>query len=205
MPKCPFCAKEIPDGSTVCPHCMRAQPVTFAPAPRAEPDGRAWGRPVLLAVLLAGAGAYAWREYKPAPPVVAEPEPVVAAPVTTTIAPPLDVRIADTASVKIAAGKYLAFPFTGDGRSSCRVQGTVRTLSGGDRTIDVFIVDRDGVTDLENGRTPRTYFQSGPLRDVSLDFNVDGRSQYTLVVSNTGSRGRAGVKTVRIGRAACSD
>lgn len=174
-----------------------------------------WRLAVLL-LGLAGVAAWGYRAYRAlpddaysptypdeiAPPVAAAPAPQV---VQTTIAAPLSVRIADTTGVKIEGGRYVAFPFSGESRSECRVTGNVRALSGGDRRVNVFVVDRVGLEDLEGGRTPRTYFESGPVADAALDFKVDGRSAYTLVVSNAGARARA--KTVRLRNiaAACSD
>jgi hypothetical protein len=163
-------------------------------------------RVTLLALGLAAAAVYYGRQhpgdygplFTPAP----APTPVVS---QITIAPPLDVAIADSASAKIAGGKYLTFPFSGDGRSECRIGGNVHVLSGGDRQVNVFIVDRDGMAELEAGRAPRTYYESGAVSDVTLHFNVDGRTSYTLVVANTAPRARA--KSVRLQgiRAACSD
>ena len=207
MPTCPFCGKEVPAGSSICPHCLRALPisVTTARATSAKSTPtvpRGLLRIALLLVLLA-VGAYALRNFRTepeAPPV----EETVTGPVTTTVAPPLEVRIADSAAVPIPAGGHLAFAFSGDGRSGCRIRGAVRALSGGDRRIDAFIVDRDGLADVESGKTPRTYYDSGETSDVALDVNLDGRTEYTLVVSNPSKSGRP--KSVRIkAGASCSD
>jgi hypothetical protein len=214
MLTCPFCSKYVPSGSIVCPHCLRALPAATAPAPRKPGSplmtamyGR-W-RAVLLLLGLAGVGFYYVRQHRGDYQALVTRDPVVpdaTPPVTPiTIAQPLDVAIADSASAKIEGGKYLAFPFSGDGRSECRIAGRVRVLSGGDRHVNVFIVDRDGMTELQAGRAPRTYYESGATSDVTLHFNVDGRTTYTLVVANTTPRGRA--KAVRLQgiKAACSD
>ena len=215
MTTCPFCSKYVPSQSIACPHCLRALPTIATPAPRTQSAlmtamyGR-W-RVALLALGLAAAAIYYYvrehrGDYGPLtardPVVVPAPAPVVS---QITIAPPLDVAIADSTSAKIGSGQYLAFPFSGDGRSECRVGGRVRVLSGGDRQVNVFLVDRAGMAELEAGRTPRTYYESGAVSDVTLRFNVDGRTSYTLVVANTAPRARA--KSVRLQgiRAACSD
>jgi hypothetical protein len=202
MSKCPFCARQIAEEVTVCPHCLRLQPGTVirSAAPVAEP--RAWRRILVLLLILGSVGTYAFRAHRRPEVVVIQPEAVVP---TTTIAPPLEVAIADSAAVKIAAGKYLAFPFSGGGRSTCRVEGRVQGLAGGDRTANVSIVDAEGLAELAGGGTPRTYYESGPLPTVSLGSNVDGRTPYTLVVSNI--HGRHETKTVKLDRlrASCSD
>jgi hypothetical protein len=201
MTKCPFCATLVPDESTVCPNCLRAQPPSGMRTKK-EREPFPWGRFLILVSILAAVGAYAFTQYRPARPVSVDP---IDMPVQTTVAPPLDVAIADTAAVKIAAGKHLAYSFSGGGRSSCHIEGNVVGLSGGDRTVNLFIVDADGLADLENGRPFRSYFESGILADVALSFNVDGRTPYTLVVSNAHSRAKA--KTVRLQRirATCTD
>jgi hypothetical protein len=207
MPTCPFCAKQVPDESFVCPHCLRAQPVVIPNSRRQESSKKGvpgWVRPVALLAALVGLGSYAFRDYHRAPP----PEPVVetvAAPPTITIAPPLDLIIADSAAAKIAPGGHLAFVFSGRGRTGCRVRGSVQGLSGGDRQVEVSIVDRDGLTELEAGRKPRTYYESGSTSAASLDLNLDGRTEYVLVVANPGSRGRAKTVRLRSIRADCAD
>ena len=218
MPSCPFCAKAVPDGSTICPHCLRAQPVTIPSArPTNESAGSASGRGrlVVLLVLVLGLGAYVYHEHRERvtglfshdeEEAVVAARPVAPAPVAgPTMAAPLDLRVADTASVVIPAGQYLAFPFSGDGRTGCHVQGRIRVLSGGDRRVRVMIVDRDGVAALEGGQPPSTFYDSGPTGDVDVDRNVDGRTSYTLVVANTAPRAKP--KTVRLQnlRAHCTD
>lgn len=216
MPTCPFCSKTFANESSVCPYCLRSQPETTdakrraAGAARDAMHGR-W-RLAFLLLLLVAVAAFGYDRYRKLPanayspdtplPPAPEPPPQV---VQTTIALPIVVPIADTASVAIDAGSYAAFPFSGSGRTECRVTGSVRGLGGGDRQLNVFVVDRDGLAELEAGRQPRAWFESGPGSNVALDFKVDGRTSYTLVVSNAGARSRA--KTVRLKQvsAACSD
>jgi hypothetical protein len=215
MPACPFCAKSVPDGATICPHCLRAQPITIPSSRQAGQSSGSSGRGRMLVLLLlvAGLGAYLYHEHRErihdlfahekAPVVVAAPAPAPAA--GPTMAAPLDLHIADTASVVIAPGQYLSFPFSGDGRTGCHVQGGVRVLSGGDRRVSVMIVDRDGVAALEAGHAPQTFYDSGPMSDVKVERNVDGRTSYTLVVANTAAKAKP--KTVRLQnlRAHCTD
>lgn len=207
MPTCPFCVKEVPALSSVCPHCLRALPLSVTTAQATQrPAGVSFGwlRPLLLLLVAGVAGGYAYRHHHREP--AAEPAPeVVAVPATTTIAPPVEVPIADTASVAIAAGGHLAYTFSGGGRSGCRIHGTVQALAGGDRRIDLSVVDRDGLADMEAGKAPRTYYASGPVTDVQLDINLDGRTEYTLVVANAAGSRRP--KTVRLRQviASCAD
>lgn len=208
MPTCPFCAKQVPDESFVCPHCLRAQPIVIPSSTRAKSSTSrslpGWLRPVLLVALLASLGAYVLRDYRRGPPP-AEPEVYVAAPPTITIAPPLDVSIADSAAAKIPAGGHLSFRFSGQGRSGCRVRGAVQGLSGGDRRVNVLVVDRMGLEDVDAGRTPRNYYASGSTSAVELDIKLDGRTEYALVVADPSARGKG--KTVRLRniRADCAD
>jgi hypothetical protein len=201
MTKCPFCAAQVPDESAVCPNCLRARPPSGMRTKK-EREPFPWRRLLTLVAILAAAGTYAFKQYRPARPVAIDPAEM---PVQTTVAPPLDVAIADTAAVKIDAGKHLAYSFSGGGRSSCHLEGNVAGVSGGDRTVNLFIVDAEGLAELESGRPFRKYFESGILADVALSFNVDGRTPYTLVVSNAHSRAKA--KTVRLQRirAICTD
>jgi hypothetical protein len=208
MPTCPFCAKQVPDESFVCPHCLRAQPVVIPTSGRGKgSSGKSipgWVRPVALVAGLVGLGSYAFRDYHRAPP----PEPMVetvAAQPAITIAPPLDLSIADSAAAKIEAGGHLTFLFSGKGRTGCRVRGSVQGLSGGNREVEVSIVDRDGLADLEAGRRPRTYYESGSTSAASIDVNLDGRTEYALVVANPGAPGRARTVRLRSIRADCAD
>lgn len=219
MPSCPFCHKDVPESSTVCPHCLRAQPLTVPTATRGKGGSAAKGFPwrttALVAVVMT-LGVYAFRERghmldslsahqdaADAATDVAAPAPS-AAPVAvqTTIAPPLDLRIADSASATVAPGAFLAFPFSGEDRTGCHVTGTARTLGGG--TVNVMVVDREGADDLAAGRRPRTYYESGATSSAALDVHVDGRSHYVLVVQNPGAKGRARKVRLAIG-ARCAD
>jgi hypothetical protein len=214
MPTCPFCSKMYSQQASVCPHCLKTQPDTVGATRRAAgAAGDAmhgkW-RLLFLVLLLAGVSAWGWDRYKKLPanayspdtPLAPAPEPAPQV-VQTTIAQPIDVPVADSASVRIEGGKFAAFPFSGVSRTECRVTGHVRVLTGGDRRVNVSVVDRDGLSELEAGRPPRTWWESGPTADAALDFKVDGRTSYTLVVANAGAR----AKTVRLKaiRAACSD
>src|SRR4051812_24406141 len=156
MPTCPFCAKEVPNESFVCPHCLRAQPVVIPTNSRAKASASkslpGWLRPVLLVALAASLGAYVLRDYRRGPPP-APPEVYVAAAPTITVAPPLDLSIADSAAAKIPAGGHLSFLFSGQGRSGCRVRGSVQALSGGDRLVNVTVVDRAGLDEIDAGRS----------------------------------------------------
>jgi hypothetical protein len=209
MPICPFCTKAVPTGSTICPHCLRALPLAVTTA-RTTTNGRStrvhrgWLRPALLTLIALAGGAYLLRDYHRAPPPDVAPESVAGL-VTTTIAPPLDVRIADTASMIIPVGGHVAYPFTGGGRSGCRVRGSVQAVSGGDRRVDVIVVDREGLADIENGKAPHSYYDSGPRSDIALDINLDGRTAYTVVVSNAGRGRRATSVRIRNVAARCSD
>lgn len=173
-------------------------------------------RLLLLLVVMAGVAYHLKRNYRvgvyamnAAAPVadealVAAPAPALGV-VQTTVAPPAEVRIADSAAVTIASGTWAAFPFNGNGRSECRVRGTVRTLSGGSRRVNVLVVDREGMADLEAGRSPRTYYESGAVAEAALDLKLDGRTFFTLVVRHDGAGSAA--RTVQLRRvvAACSD
>lgn len=214
MPTCPFCNKAVPDESSVCPHCLRAQPAAQASSARSSRGSRVsvggHGRMLLLLAVLAAAGAYAFRQYRGSslPSFGADPEPVEAPPqpapavAQTTIAPPLDVRVGDTSTVSVRAGSYVAFPFTGEDRSTCRLRGSVRSLSGG--AIDVFVVDGMGADDLANGRPPRKYYEATGSSAVTLDASLDGRSHYSLVIASPAGSTRA--RTVKLdATAACTD
>ena len=207
MPTCPFCRRDVPTLSSVCPHCLRALPLSVTTARATSPSrslSLGWVRPLLLVFVAGTAAAYAYRTWHHEAPPEPVPEPVMAPATTTTIAPPLDVPIADTASVVLPAGGHLAYTFSGGGRSGCRVRGTIQARSG-DRRIRVFVVDRDGLANVENGRTPRTYYDSGGVPDVALDINLDGRTEYTLVVAHAGGGRRASTVRLRQVVASCSD
>lgn len=214
MPTCPFCSRFYPQPSSVCPHCLKTQPDTVGTTRRvAGAAGDAMhGRWRLLVLLLLLGGVASWgydryrrlpaNAYSPDTPLALAPEPALAQ-VQTTIAPPIDVVVADSASARIEGGRWLAFPFSGVSRTGCHVTGSVRALSGGDRRVKVFIVDRDGLAELESGAQPRSWYDSGPVSSVAIDVKLDGRTAYTLVVANAGPR----AKTVRLKniRAACAD
>ncbi|MDB4887681.1 MAG: hypothetical protein JWN79_3119 [Gemmatimonadetes bacterium] len=216
MPTCPFCSREVPAASSICPSCLRALPISVttarpSAATSATRTALGWLRPAILVLALLAVGGYGFREYRQRRSV-AEPVLTTAGeaaprtgPVTTTIAPPIEVAIADSASVSIPAGGHLAFTFSGKGRSGCRVHGAVQALSRGDRRIAVFVVDRDGLAEVEGGRRPRTYYDSGVVSDVTLDINLDGRTEYTLVIANAGGGRRPKPVRIKSVRASCAD
>jgi hypothetical protein len=215
MPTCPFCSREVPAASSICPSCLRALPISVttarpSAATSATRTALGWLRPAILVLGLLAVGGYGFREYRHRRSV-AEPvlttagEAVLPRPVTTTIAPPIEVAIADSASMSIPAGGHLAFTFSGKGRSGCRVHGAVQALSRGDRRIAVFVVDRDGLAEVEGGRQPRTYYDSGIVSDVTLDISLDGRTEYTLVIANAGGGRRPKPVRIKSVGASCAD
>jgi len=103
------------------------------------------------------------------------------------------------------SGSWAAFPFNGNGRSECRIGGTVRTVADGTRRVNVLIVDREGMGELEAGRPPRTYYESGPVSNAVLDVKLDGRTFYTLVVQHAGPGSAARTVDLRKVVAACTD
>jgi hypothetical protein len=214
MPTCPFCSKSVPENSSVCPHCLRAQPLTVPTASRAAGNSAGSSYRTRLIALVAAVlvlGVYAVRERgtiadslpsrEPAAAEVTPPPPPIPD-ARPTMAVPIELRIADSAAAVVAPGSYLAFPFSGEDRTGCHVTGTVRSLKGG--RVDVFVVDGMGADDLANGRSPRRYYDSGTTASATLNARLDGRSHYSLIVANRGAPSRARTVKLSVG-ARCTD
>ncbi|MBB4635516.1 emp24/gp25L/p24 family protein [Longimicrobium terrae] len=66
--------------------------------------------------------------------------------------PPIHLNLVRSQTLDLDAGQYVAFQFYLPAERVCTVTGHLAGLEGGNRDVDLFIVDDDGLANFENSR-----------------------------------------------------
>jgi hypothetical protein len=76
----------------------------------------------------------------------------VAAPAPRRPPPPIRLNLVQSQTLDLDAGRYVSFQFYLPAERVCTVTGHLAGLEGGNRDVDLFIVDDDGLANFENSR-----------------------------------------------------
>lgn len=104
-------------------------------------------------------------------PVHAEPERFV-----------LD--LVDAELYEMSAGEYFDTPFEIDDPRQCTLSGEVEGVAGGDRDVEVYVLDELGFQDWRDGVRPDALFASGRATTAYMQVELPSPGRYHLLLSN---------------------
>ncbi|HEX8392859.1 MAG TPA: hypothetical protein VF665_10925 [Longimicrobium sp.] len=97
--------------------------------------------------------------------------------------PPINLKLVEPQTVELHAGRYVTFRFYLPAERICTVTGHLAGLEGGNRDVDLFIVDDDGLANFENSRDFEPLAGSRRTSAFALRKRM-GVGRYHVVVSN---------------------
>ncbi len=89
--------------------------------------------------------------------------------------------LVDTAFA-VPAKQVMTYKFNADSKGG-RVRGRFRATGGSGNDIEVYILDKNGYENWQNGHKVKTYYNSGRITVADIDVTL-GKGQYILIFSN---------------------
>jgi|SRR4051812_47605236 hypothetical protein len=113
---------------------------------------------------------------------------------STAVANATVIKIGDEQPVGIRPGQMRKWTFDIPyERTRCLAMGQVEVLSGGDRNVNVLIMNESAYTEWSHDQPVRTDYESNDRPLIAFDVNINDPGRYVFVVSNRSSKSAAKV------------
>ncbi len=180
MIRCPFCAQEVEESETTCPHCGRdlrtparyVEPVT--PAVPMSP-ARRLSLLIVLGILTAVLVFVVYRVRQGAG----------RGGIAGLVMKPQTAHLAMADDVTLAPGAIQRWEWVATGNQpTCRLTGYVKVVEGGDRDVEVFVLTSTNYDSLSKGGNAFAFLQTGKTSAVILDVTSSEAGRMTFAISN---------------------
>lgn len=203
MKQCPFCAEQIQRAALVCRHCGRTvqAPHSLVTA-RAVELGAGFGAFCFVGALLYAAmgGALDGKMASAfAAPAAASRAPAAA----PKPPPPLVVRVLDEDALELPPGEHFDTAFAVSDSRPCTFHARVQGLEGGQRDVEVYLLDEDGNSNWHNGIKPAALYESGRTSASTIEVPLRQKGRFHLLLSNRYSLMTAKIVRVENARVVC--
>ena len=188
MRACPYCAESIQEAARICRFCGRDVAASGSDQTRDSPFETKLARVLEAGLGLIAVAAVAYLVMTRLAPRSSDGETKLAESSATTPlpidAPPLVLPLVDSTLV-IYAGGHFDTSFTLDEDRPCILTGRIRGIEGGDRDVEVYVLDVEAFANWhDGGSTLAPIFASGRSALTNLNVTVPSQGRSTLLISN---------------------
>jgi hypothetical protein len=196
MRYCPRCGAAVA-GDGACQRCGPPERRRHPPAPEMPRSGlTGLARALEIAV---GAGAFGFVSYLVA--AIAGVAPMMESghlrsatgiaaaeflmdPVSAGPPPPFEMVLLEADVIDLRTGDHFDAPFEVLDPRPCTLTGRVLGLAGGDRDVEVYVLDDAALQDWQDGIAPIALFESGRSSAATFAVDLPRRGRYHLLLSN---------------------
>lgn len=199
MIRCPFCAQEVEDSESVCPHCghdlrtpvKQVKPVT--PAVPVSPARRIT-QMILLGFLIIVLVFVVYRVRQGAG----------RGGVAGLFMKPQTAHLATADDITLAPGAIQRWEWIATARQpTCRLTGLVKVVDGGNRDVEVFVLTAANYDSLSKGGIAFAFLQTERISAVNLDVTSSEAGHLVFAISNRFSPQMAKVVQLRKVQVVC--
>lgn len=117
-------------------------------------------------------------------PTPTERAAAAAQPAAAAAPEPTRYAIAEAEAAVIQPGQFLYYPFSVSPSAHCSVTGRVVGLAGGNKDVQVFVMDENNFLNWKTNHEAEAYWQSGQVAATNVAVRLSGPATYYLVISN---------------------
>ncbi len=119
-----------------------------------------------------------------------------AAPEPPSPPPPFVLTVLDEDALELPPGEHFDTAFAVSDPRPCTFRARVQGVEGGNRDVEVYLLDEDGNSNWHNGIKPAALYESGRTSASTIEVPLREKGRYHLLLSNRYSLMTA--KTVRV-------